>query len=100
MNEIHFASRKTQRDFHWAWYLVPGAFGTVAIVLVSAVVLLSRILSMMPCEGPAPRIAANAVPTTVVVPEPGPALAAEPVAGWPSPAAAGETETEEQPPTF
>lgn len=71
------------------WYLVP--FGTVAIVLVSAVVLLSRILSMMPCEGPAPRIAANAVPTTVVVPEPGLALATEPVAGWPAPAAAGET---------
>ena len=72
------------------WYLVP--FGTVAIVLVSAVVLLSRILSMMPCEGPAARIAAaNAVPTTVVVPEPGPALATEPVAGWPAPAAAGET---------
>lgn len=68
------------------WYL-----RTVAIVLVSAVVLLSRVLSMMPCEGPAPRIAANAVPTTVVVPEPGPALATEPVAGWPSPAAAGET---------
>lgn len=77
-------------------------FVSVAIVLVSAVVLLSWILSMMSCEGPAPRIAANAVPTTVVVPEPGPALATEPVAGWPAPApaAAGETETEEQPPTF
>ena len=77
-------------------------FVSVAIVLVSAVVLLSRVMSMMPCEGPAPRIAANTVPTTVVVPEPGPALATEPVAGWPAPApaAAGETETEVQPPTF
>ena len=98
MNDICFAARKTQRDFHWAWYLVP--FGTVAIGLVSAFVLLSGVLLMMPGEGPAPTLAANAMPIAAMTTAAGPALATKPVAGWPANAPAAGTEIEEQPPTF
>ena len=92
MNEIRFAARKTQRDFHWAWYLFP--FGTVAVCLLTAT------LVMMQGEGPAPTLAVNAMPMAAETTVAGPALAAEPVGGWPAPAPADGTEVAEQPPTF
>ena len=68
MNGIGFTARK-KRDFHWAWYLAP--IGTVAIVLLSVIVL-RAVSPMMPGEGPAPTLAKNAMPiaakTTVMVP--------------------------------
>ena len=90
MNEIRFAARKTLRDFHWAWYLVP--FGSIAIAVLSA------ILVMMPGEGPAPPLVATAMPIAAKTTAVGPALATQPVAGWPAPGTG--TEVAEQPPTF
>lgn len=94
MNEIRFAARKTHQGFHGAWHLVP--FGTVAIVLLSV------ILVLRPDEGPAPTLAANAMPIAAETTAPGPALAAKPVEGWPAPApeAGAAGETEERAPTF
>ena len=90
MNSIRFAARKTPRDFHWAWYLAP--FGTIAIALLTA------ILVMMPGKGPAPTLAATAMPIAAKNTAVGPAPATQPLAGSPAPAAG--TEIAEQPPTF
>ena len=87
MNGINFTGRK-RRDFHWAWHLAP--IGTISIVLLSAILLTK------PGDGPAPRLAQNAMSiaakTTVVVP----ALAAKPVEGRTE----AEAEIETQPPTM
>jgi len=85
MNEIRFAARETQREFHWAWYLVPS--GSVAIVL------LSTILAIKPAEAPAPTLAANATLIAAATAA-GPVLAAKPAAGWPT------AEFAKQPPTL
>ena len=91
MNETRFAARKTQRDFHWAWYLAP--LGPIAIGV------LSLTLAMAADERPVPTLAANATP---VVPETvaGSALAAKLVQGRPAPGASAGAETTERPSKF
>jgi len=90
MNEIRFDARTTQRDFHWAWYLVP--VGSVALVLLSVNLL------TLPGEGPAPILAANVIQMTSKTIAAAPALAAKPIDG--RPALAAGSEIAEQPPTF
>jgi hypothetical protein len=78
MNESSSTARK-ERDFHWAWYLVP--IGTISVVLLSVIVL----RAILPGDGLTPTLAKNVMPiaieTTVVVP----ALPAKPVEGRPAP---------------
>lgn len=91
MNEARLAARKTQLDFHWAWYLAPlapVAIGRLGLVLV-----------MTPGEGPAPTLVANQSPIAAKTAV-GPALAAKPVQGQPAPAARTEAEMKERPSKF
>ena len=91
MNETRFSARKTQQDFHWAWYLAP--LGPIAIGV------LSLFLVMTPAEGPAPTLAANATQVAAKTVA-GTSLAAKPVQGRPAPAPAARAETEERPSKF
>ena len=70
MNSNLFAARNTPRDFHWAWYLAP--LGTIAIAL------LTEILATMLGEGPAPTLAATAMPIAAKNTAVGPAPATQP----------------------